>query len=264
MKRAIQLLFAGAVLASWTAIGAPSAQEKPKIDPEAKKVLKKMTDFLEKQQKLRFNSDSVTEIVLKDGEKLAFAAESQVSMERPNRLRSDRKGEAAQHLSLFYDGKTLSLYGEGSGLYASAPAPSSIDGMIDFAREKLDLEAPASDLLRSNAFQTLLEDVVSGRVIGQTQINGHSVLHLAFRGNETDWQIWIDQGDRPVPRRYVITSKKIAQYPQFEVTTRDWDFSPRFNKGFFEFTPPEGSQRIQFLGAPKKPQSPGSNEEKKG
>jgi hypothetical protein len=34
--------------------------------------------------------------------------------------------------------------------------------------------------------------------------------HLAFRNADTDWQIWIESGAKPIPRKYVITSKGIA------------------------------------------------------
>ena len=46
--------------------------------------------------------------------------------------------------------------------------------------------------------------------------------HLAFRAKETDWQIWIAQGQNPYPCRYVITSKGVDQAPQFTLEIRDW------------------------------------------
>jgi len=50
----------------------------------------------------------------------------------------------------------------------------------------------------------------------------HFVEHLAFRGAETDWQIWIDIGARPVPRKYIITSKTLAGAPQYTLRIKDW------------------------------------------
>ena len=46
--------------------------------------------------------------------------------------------------------------------------------------------------------------------------------HLAFRGPDTDWQIWIETGVKPVPRKYVITSKTIAGAPQYTLKIREW------------------------------------------
>jgi hypothetical protein len=46
-------------------------------------------------------------------------------------------------------------------------------------------------------------------------IRGVECDHLAFRTKEVDWQIWIAQGARPYPCRYVITSKKATAWPQY-------------------------------------------------
>jgi hypothetical protein len=53
-------------------------------------------------------------------------------------------------------------------------------------------------------------------------IGGVECDHFAFRTSEVDWQIWIAQGSRPYPCRYVITSIKVAQAPQYSVTISDW------------------------------------------
>ena len=53
-------------------------------------------------------------------------------------------------------------------------------------------------------------------------IRGVECDHLAFRTDEVDWQIWIAQGDRPYPCRYVITSTKVKGSPQYTIDVRDW------------------------------------------
>jgi hypothetical protein len=55
-----------------------------------------------------------------------------------------------------------------------------------------------------------------------TIIGGVECDHLAFRTKEVDWQIWIAQGDRPRPCRYVITSTQIAGAPQYTVDITSW------------------------------------------
>ena len=53
-------------------------------------------------------------------------------------------------------------------------------------------------------------------------VDGVECDHLAFRNLETDWQIWIERGERPLPRKYVITSKTVATAPQYTLRLRDW------------------------------------------
>ena len=71
--------------------------------------------------------------------------------------------------------------------------------------------------------------------------------HLAFRGSEVDWQIWIEDGDKPLPRKFILTSKKVAGEPEFTVLIRSWDMAPELTNSEFSFTPPKGAKKIEFL-----------------
>jgi hypothetical protein len=232
----------------------PAASEKPgaapKVDPKANDLLKRMSDYLSGLQTFSFAAEHATEVVLKSGEKLEFLADSNVTVQRPNHLRSDRRGEKA-NVSLYYDGKSMTIYGHGMNMYATAAAPPTLDAAIDFARKQLNLEAPAADLLYADPYKVLMEDVVSGTYVGEAVVDGTKCHHLAFRGNDSDWQVWIEDGARPLPRRYVIVSKKVAGTPEFQVELREWKVSPPVTPETFVFTPPPRSERIEFVGAAK-------------
>lgn len=241
--------------ASLQAQGAQGAQQsarKPEVDPKARAELEKMSDFLGGQRRFSVQADGSTQVVLETGEKLDYTFSSTVRVQRPDRLRSDRRGELAD-LEFYYDGRTFNLFGKKAHYYATASAPSTLDEALDAARERLGIEAPGADLLYSNSAEGLLEDVVSGTDLGMSIVDGVPCRHLAFRGNETDWQIWIEEGRTPVPRKYVIVSKKEEGSPQFDVELSGWDFSPDFNDAVFRFTPPADAQRIDFLGTKPQP-----------
>jgi hypothetical protein len=165
---------------------------------------------------------------------------------RPNRLRAHRKGDLANQ-EFFYDGKTLTLYNPKENLYATAAAPPTIDAMLDFAREKLDVIAPGAEILYSNAAERMLKVTTSGFVVGPSVVGGAKSTHLAFRGAEVDWQIWIEDGDKPLPRKFILTSKKVSGEPQFTVLIRNWDVAPKLTDREFIFTPPKGAKKIEFL-----------------
>ncbi len=207
-----------------------------------------MSDYLGQQHAFVVSASPMLEVVLRSGEKIQLLSNARVAVERPNHLRSDRTGPVAD-LSLYYDGDTLTLYGARRNLYATADAPPRLDAAIDFAREHLDLEAPGADLLYGDVYDTLMEDVVSGMYVGEAVVDGVLCDQLAFRGNETDWQLWIERGARPLPRRYVIVSKHERAQPEFAVDLYDWDLNPRFATGFFDFQPPPGAQQIRFRAA---------------
>jgi hypothetical protein len=70
---------------------------------------------------------------------------------------------------------------------------------------------------------------------------------LAFRGNEVDWQIWIQEGSKPLPKKFIITSKWLTGAPQFTVVAKKWDLSPKLTEDFFTFVPPQDGQKIDFI-----------------
>jgi hypothetical protein len=231
------------VLAGWP----PTGHAQPAgIDPQAEKLLKRMSEYLASRQQFSLKAESTLEVVLTSGQKIQFDSPATLEVSRPNKLRAHRKGDIANQ-EFFYDSKTLTLYNPKENLYATVAAPPTIDEMLDFAREKLDIIAPASELLYKNAAERMLKESSSGFVVGPSVAAGVKSTHLAFRGAEVDWQIWIDDGDKPLPRKFILTSKQVKGEPQFTVLIRNWDVAPKLTDRMFTFTPPKGAKKIEFL-----------------
>ena len=71
--------------------------------------------------------------------------------------------------------------------------------------------------------------------------------HLAFRGSEVDWQIWIEDGDKPLPRKFILTSKKVAGEQEFAVLIRNWGRSAEVDELRVQFHATKGAKKIEFL-----------------
>ena len=216
------------------------------ITPKAEKLLRASTDFLAGQKQFSLDTRSTIEVVLDSGQKIQFDHSAKLSVQRPNKLRAERTGDLVDQV-FFYDGKTLTLHNPSENYYASLPAPGTLEEMLDFAREKLDIIAPAGDLLYKNAYEILTEDVESGFVVGKGVVEGVRCDHLAFRAPNVDWQIWIEEGDRPLPRKLVITTRDVVNAPQFTVVTTNWNLDPTFTAETFSFAPPKCPQKVEFL-----------------
>jgi hypothetical protein len=216
------------------------------MQPEAEKLLRRMSDYLAGRKQFTVQTENTMEVVLNSGQKLQFASPATASVWRPNRMRADRKGDILNQ-EFFYDGKNLTLYNPKENLYATTAAPPTIDEMLDFAREKLDVIAPGAEILYSNAAERMLKVTTSGFVVGPSVVGGVKSTHLAFRGAEVDWQIWIEDGGRPLPRKFILTSKQVKGEPQFTVLVRNWNLAPKLTEGMFTFTPPKGAKKIDFL-----------------
>ena len=231
------------ILAGWPQLG---HAQPAGIDPQAEKLLRRMSDYLAGRPQFTAKAESTLEAVLTSGQKLQYDSPATLTVSRPNKLHAHRKGDIANQ-EFFYDGKTLTLYNPRENLYATTAAPATLDETLDFAREKLDIIAPAAELLYKNAAERMLKESSSGFVVGPSVVGSVKCTHLAFRGTEVDWQIWIEDGDKPLPRKFILTSKKVAGEPQFTVIIRNWDVAPKLTNQEFSFTPPKGAKKIEFL-----------------
>jgi hypothetical protein len=216
------------------------------IDPEATKILRRMTDFLASQQQFRVETQSTVEVVLTNGQKLQFDNSIAMTIQRPDRLRAERLGETLSQ-KFYYDGKSLSIHSPATKHYATIAAPLTLEAMLDFARDELDIAAPASDLIYRDANERLLQDVTSGFVVGKSVIGGVKTDHLAFSGKEVDWQVWVEEGAKPLPRKYVVTSKLVTGAPQYIVIIGKWNLAPKSADSSFSFTPPKDAKKVDFL-----------------
>ena len=232
-----------AMAVAWPVSGHAQASD---IDPDALSLLRKSTDYLAVTKIFSLVTDTTIEAVLADGQKLQFDQRVAVTVQRPNRMRAERVGELVTE-TFYYDGKTLSLNLPQQKYYATAAVPATLDGMLDVARDKLNVIAPGADLVYANAYERLTEGLTSAFIVGEAMIDGAHCDHIAFRNAEVDWQIWIQQGDRPLPRKFVITSKRMPGSPQFVSVMSNWQTAPKVTDATFNFVPPKSAQKIDFL-----------------
>ena len=216
------------------------------IEPEAEKLLRRMGDFLAGRKQFSLKTENSIEAVLASGQKLQFNAPATLTLSRPNKMRAHRKGDIVNQ-EFFYDGKTLTLFNPKENLYATEAAPSTLEEMLDYAREKLDVIAPATEFLYKDAAEKMLREASAGFVVGPSVVDGVKCTHVAFRGAEFDWQIWIENGDKPLPRKFILTSKQVKGEPQFTALVRNWDLAPKMTDREFTFAPPKGAKKIEFL-----------------
>jgi hypothetical protein len=67
------------------------------------------------------------------------------------------------------------------------------------------MRLPLAELLSSQRAKMLAEHVRAAAYVEPSQIAGVPCDHLALRGDQADLQLWVAQGNQPLPRRLVIT-----------------------------------------------------------
>jgi hypothetical protein len=214
-------------------------------EPDPKSLLKAMSDYLAAQQSISFGYDTNFEVVTKDHQKLSLMSSGTIALSRPDKIHSTRTGGFA-NVETNFDGKTLTLLGKNTNLYMQVEVPGTLDHLIDELRERFHRPIPGADLLQSNVYDELMPEVVDVKDLGSGVIGGTECDHLAFRTKDVDWEMWIAQGDRPYPCRYVITSKHVDQAPQYSIQIRDWKSGAEVAAGDYRFTNATNAKKIDL------------------
>jgi hypothetical protein len=212
------------------------AQEK-----DALALLKAMSDYVGSQQTIELAFDSAIEIITPQLEKIQFTNSGEALLKRPDKLRARRKGGYAD-VTMVFDGKTKTIYGKHVNGFARMDAPGSVDDLIHALREGHGVALPGADLLLTNSYDLLAADVQEAKYIGMGVVDGIECEHLAFRNPDTDWQLWVEAGNHPIPRKLVITSKTINSAPQYTLCIKQWKTGVTPAKDAFAFTPPAGAE----------------------
>ena len=202
-----------------------------------------MSDYVGSQKSISATFDSDIEVITPDLQKIQFASSGQVQLSRPDKIRIRRTGGYAD-VELIYDGKTVTLSGNHTKAYVQQDMSGTTDEILDEVQAKLGTAMPGTDLLLTKSFDVLMADVIDGRHIGQGVVDGIDCEHLAFRNADTDWQIWIETGARPIPRKLVITSKAIAGAPQYTLRIKDWKTDAVAGAEAFAFKPAADAKKI--------------------
>jgi hypothetical protein len=151
-----------------------------------------------------------------------------------------------EDLAFVYDGKTVTLHNRADNVYGSTPAPAATDDMFDMLAEKFGMTLPMSDLLFSNPYKALIGRVRSGRYLGTGYVFETKCHHLAFRQEVVDWELWIEDGPRPLPRKLVITYKEAPGDPQYTAYLSNWNLSADVPDSRFSFAAPPGAKKVGF------------------
>jgi hypothetical protein len=240
MKRNIAYTAAALLIA--TGLSAPlPAQDKA---PEAMNALNYMGTYLRTLKDFQVQAVVTTEDVLTDGQKVQFGSTTNILAQLPTELRVSVEGEQKSRLFL-YDGSNFTLYARRVGYYATVPAPNTIGKLIDVVSEKYDIQIPLLDLFLWGGPKAGTDEITSADDFGPGVVDGVTCEHYAFRQPGLDWQVWIQLGDHPLPRKLVLTTTTDEARPQ-HTSVLTWNLAPSYSDDAFVFDPPADAHKIVF------------------
>ena len=218
------------------------------VDPKAVELFRGAMDYLSELKQFSVQAQSTLEDVINTGHRVDFEVSSSVTISRPNKIHIERHGLDFAQI-FYYNGKTLTLFNPSHNVYAKEAAPGTIEDMFHFARDTYGISVPASDLIYSNAFSLLMEEVSFAAIIGKEMIHEVQCDHLLFSRPGVDFQIWIADSGPPLVYKYVVTDTATPELLAFTTVMRNWNLAPSLSETLFEFAPPEGTEKIIFLEA---------------
>jgi hypothetical protein len=228
------------------AVPAPQAEKATAPEPDPRQILQKMCDFLKSQQQFTYKSEVADDQVYKGGKKLQYGIDMETSVRRPDRLMVNAEGDLVNK-QFFFDGKTITLYDKTDNVYGVLEVPPDIESALEKANKDFGVRVALTDLASPNLCEHINKRIKHSLYVGLHKVRGVPCHHLSFDGDETQFQVWIDAGAKPLPRKVVLTHKQLPGSPQWTAYLTDWNFSPQLVDSLFVFTPPQGAEKIKFI-----------------
>jgi hypothetical protein len=216
------------------------------VSPAARAVLDRMTNYLRGLERFSVTADATRDEVVAFGYKLQNNEHATLVVERPNQIRVDLDGDILSR-RFYYNGKMFVMYSPDDKVYINTPASENLDRLIGGLLDA-GVEMPLIDVIYQSFAGTLTEAVRGGILVGDSTVNGVACDQLAFRQANVDWQLWVEKGARPLPRKVVITTRYEVGDPQYQAVMT-WNLQPKIDKTTFNFTPPAGVEEIPFADA---------------
>jgi hypothetical protein len=212
-------------------------------DPD--QLLRQMSEKLAKANKLSFKVERKLDAALVEGRNVPESTQIEISVSRPNKFvaKSDSKDNVRQ---VFFDGANVSIYDETMNLYATAPAPGTIDEMVARVDEKYGFTPPLAEFILSDPYRALSPQIKTKTYKGRESVGGVECHHVALSGDEADSELWIGVADL-LPRKLVATFKNREGNPKLEANFSDWNLASTLDDKIFAFAPPKDAEKVEMV-----------------
>jgi len=231
------------------AAAAAAAAKPTESQVQARAMLMQMAQYLGKAQRFSVVVSGAYDAVQENGQKIEFGENRKITLSRPdNRLRVEGEHSDGTKVLTVFDGKQITLIDSRSNVFATAPQTGKLDEtIIHFVRD-LGVRLPLAAMLLSRLPAEFEERLRSVDYIERTSIHGTPAHHLLASTESVDFQVWIADGDKPLPLRVVLTYREEKGEPQFRARLTGWSFAPAITEKTFSAAVPKGAQKVAFVG----------------
>lgn len=214
-------------------------------EPRALELLKAASERLAAAKSMSFTALVTYEFPSQLGPALAYTTKSEVTMQRPNKLKVITLGDGPAS-EFYYDGKNMMAFAPAENLVAVAAAPPTIDATLQVAYDTAAIYYPFTDLIVVDPYPALVDGLKLAFYIGQSKIIGGTTTDMVAIANDNVFmQIWIGTDDK-LPRmvRAVFRADPLRLRHQLEIS--DWKLEPAMGADAFVSAKAASAKRIAF------------------
>jgi hypothetical protein len=216
------------------------------IEDGAVDALKEMSAYLMTAKTMAITSQGTLDVVTNNGQRIQLDGTTNYKIRKPNGFVIDYNSDIKSR-RFIYDGKNFTVYSPKLGFYATAAAPATNREVLKTIYEKFGIALPLEDLFMwaDPSHAQRLQALQSAYEVGPATLDGVPTDHFAFREADVDWEVWIQQGDQPLPRKLVIVDRNDPAKPTFTARLT-WQLNPTFSDSDFAFVPDANAKKIQM------------------
>jgi hypothetical protein len=179
------------------------------------------------------------------GQFLTFFVDTEVALQRPNKLRVNVSGNVPG-FQFYFDGAKVSAFDPQKNVHSVSGSITTIDEMLDFVTTRAHINFPSADFMHSDPYAVMTKNLTHAIVVGTSRVNGVPCEHFAYMEPGLNWEIWLENGKRALPLRLAMTYKQVPNFPRYMAEYKDWNLNPRLNTDLFAFKAPANSRKIEF------------------
>jgi hypothetical protein len=242
------VLATGNMHAAAPATGSPPGFPPPAPQLEAKAIdlLKAMSDRLAAAKSMTFTAVVSYESPSVFGPSLLYTALSEITLQRPNKLRVITPGDGPAS-EFYYDGKTMTAFAPAENLVATAVAPATVDATLAAAFHDAAIYFPFADVMVADPHADLAaEGLLIAFYVGKSNaIGGTTTDIVAFSSSGVFAQIWIGADDK-LPRKLRAVYLNDPSRLRHDMDLSNWKLDAKVSPDMFTVADAASAMQIPF------------------
>ena len=241
----------------------PAPEATPSLEPKAVDILKAASSRLAAARTMKFTAIHFYESPSRQGHPLALTTKSEVTLQRPDKLRviMSADGPASE---FYYDGKKMMAYAPAENLVATADAPPTIDATLEQAYHSAAIYFPFADWIVADPYKEMSEDMKLAYYIGQSKVVGQTTTDMvAYTDHGVFIEAWIGAEDK-LPRLLHAIYLDDPERLRHTLILSDWQLDPTLPGDSFTSAKAASANPMPFAHPhPETPPEPKSPEKAK-